>query len=219
MNFVTAFKILNMKSKLLEAILILLFLPCIIVSGRSRLDSLKYKIAVSYLIDLSDTYGGGEIFNGEFDVSKSWYGAKISYGHFISQSDFVFNIPLEETGIVLEIPFEEMAIMKLCTFSLTITPIQVKWFSTEILFGGAFGKAERSCFKGVEYSYSTTQNKLTSLSRDYQMVRKTHIGYQIGLSLSISPLKKVGFQLNVRLQDLSNGGTFFFIGGGVYFKL
>ena len=32
---------------------------------------------------------------------------------------------------------------------------------TEILFGAAFAKAKSSCFKGVEYSYDSIENKFT----------------------------------------------------------
>ena len=51
--------------------------------------------------------------------------------------EFIFKVPLEEAGYDLEIPFEEMAIMKMGTLSLTIIPIQGKRFSTELLFGAA----------------------------------------------------------------------------------
>ena len=123
-----------MKITVLRVVLILLFLPSLIVSGESKSDSLNCKISINYLFDLSDTYGGGEMLPGEFVISRFWYGASLGYGHYISQSDFIFEVPLEEAGLILEIPFEEMAIMKMGTFSLTMMPIQGKWFSTEITF-------------------------------------------------------------------------------------
>ena len=44
--------------------------------------------------------------------------------------------PLEEAGYVLEIPFEEMAIMKMGTISLTMIPIQEKRFVSRIALWG-----------------------------------------------------------------------------------
>jgi len=195
------------------------FIPCLTVFSQSEKDTIKYSLSFIYLVDLSDTYGGGEMFMGELGISRSWYGASLSYGHFMSQDDFVITIPVEETGFDLEIPFEEMAIMKMGTLSLTMIPIQGERFSAELLFGAAYARAEWSCFKSVDYSYDIAEGRFTSLSKDYQLVKDSYFGYQAGLRISYYPLKRAGLELNARIQDLGGRGTFFFVGGGFSFKL
>lgn len=208
-----------MRTLFFKIVLLLFIFPTLILSGQTKKDSLNYSISINYLIDLSDTYGGGEMFTGEFSVSKSWYGLNFGYGHFLSQSDFIFMIPIEEAGLNLEIPFEEMAIMKMGTLSITIMPVKNKWFSTELIVGTAYAQAKWSCFKGVEYTYDTNEQKFTSLSKDYQLINKTHFGYQVGTNLSFYLTKFLNLQLQIKMQDLSNGGTFFFLGGGLSFKI
>ena len=63
------------------------------------------------------------------------------------------------------------------------------------------------------------QNKLTYLYKDYQLVNRTHFGYQVGFNVSFYVFTRIGLQLNARVQDLSNGGTFFFVGAGLCFRL
>jgi len=208
-----------MIAKFIKVIFVLLFVPGFAVFSQSKKDTLRYKISLDYMVDLSDTYGGGEIFTGEFGISKSWYGARLGYGHYISQDVFIFKIPLEESGYILEIPFEEMAVMKMGTFSLTMIPIQGKKFTAELLFGTAYARAKWLCFKSVEYMFDIEEGEFTSLARNYQLIKDTHFGYQVGLWISFCPLKNVGLDLNLRIQDLSNGGTFFFVGGGFCFNL
>jgi len=190
-----------------------------VVLGQSEKDTIRYNISLEYLIDLSDTYGGGEMFTGEFGISRSWYGARLSYGHFLSQSDFIFTIPLEESGFILEIPFEEMTIMKTSTLSITILPIQGRKFFAELLFGAAYARAKWSGYKSLEYTFDTVEGKFTSLYRDYQLVKETYFGYQAGITISYYPLKTAGLELDVRIQDFNNKASFFFIGGGLCFKL
>jgi hypothetical protein len=172
-------------------------------------------------VDLSDTYSGGDIFLGEVGVSKSWYGVELGYGHFQSQSTFILRVPVEELNGLLGIPFDEMAIMKDVALSLKIIPIKTSWINTELLFGMAYAKAEWSCYKSVDFNYSIIENRFTYLSRDYQLIRKKHVGYQFGINIGVYPFKKVGAGLNLsaRIQDLNHGGTFFFVGGGICFKM
>lgn len=197
-------------------LLILLTTQDLTVKG---IDSLKYYFSFNYYKDLSDTYGGGNLLSGEYTVFKSWYGASLSYGHFQSQSTYTFKITVDEINKSVEIPIEEMAIMKIGTLSILLKPIQKSWIDTDIVFGLAIGQARSSILEGVYYNYSFIENKFTYLYTDYQLINKTHFGYQVGFNISFFLLKKVGLQINTRIQDLSNGGTFFFIGSGICFRL
>lgn len=209
---------MTMKTISLKLILIFLITSNLFSTGQTGKDTLKYRIAINYLIDLSDTYGSGQMLSSELSVSKLWYGIDLSFGHFTSQDDFIFRIPVEEIGYEIEVPFEELTTMKMGTLSLLITPIQLNKFTTEIVIGGAYAKSQGLFSKGVEYTFDISQEKFISLTRDYQLVRNTHFGYQIGLRISYYPLERAGLELNVRMQDLSNGGTFFLAGGGFCFK-
>jgi len=102
---------------------------------------------------------------------------------------------------------------------IAMIPIQGKKFTAELLFGTAYARAKWLCFKSVEYMFDIEEGEFTSLARNYQLIKDTHFGYQVGLWISFCPLKNVGLDLNLRIQDLSNGGTFFFVGGGFCFNL
>jgi predicted permease len=206
-----------MKPLSLQFCLILLFIH--LSSYGQSIDSLNFNVSFNYYKDLSDTYGGGSMFSGEFEVFRAWYGASISFGHFQSQSTFVFKVPVEETSSILEIPFDEMAIMNMGSFSFILIPIQGKRINTELLIGAVIGKAKNLSFKSVDYSYNINENRFTYLYKDYQLVTRNHFGYQVGVDVSFYFFKKAGLQLNARIQDLSNGGTFFFVGGGLCFRL
>ena len=182
-------------------------------------DSTCYNISLNYYIDLSDTYGGGNLFSGEFTISRSWYGGKMTFGHFQSQSIYLFQFPYEEVGQILEIPIPEMSIMQIGSLSGFIRPIQEKWITADLVFGPAFGKAQSLYLEEIEYEYSLIENRFTYLNKDYQLVKGNHFGYQVGVDISFYVSKRVGLQLNTRIQDLSNGGTFFFVGGGFCFRL
>ena len=199
------------------------YLMLIIILGLSNsangIDSLKYSFSFNYYRDLSDTYGGGGLLSGEFTISRSWYGASISYGHFQSQPTYIFKIPVEEIDETLEIPIEEMSIMQIGNLSGFIRPIQKKWITTDLVFGIGFGKAQNSCFKGVDYSYNLSENRFTYLYQDYQLIKTNHFGYQAGFNITFYVSQKIGFQFNSRMQHLSNGGTFFFVGTGLCFRL
>lgn len=158
------------------------------------------------------------MFSGEINITKSWYGASISFGHFQSQSTFILTIPIDDVNSMINIPFEEMAIMKIGTLSIEIIPVRNRWLITELLVGIAYGKANQSCYKSVDFSYNTIEERFNYLLRDYQLIRKDHFGYQTGINLTIYPFRKIGLKLSAKLQDLNHGGTFFLIGGGLCFK-
>ena len=182
-------------------------------------DSISHNISLNYYLDLSDTYGGGSLFSGEYAISRSWYGAKITFGHFQSQYTFLFKVPYEEIGKVLEIPIQEMSFMKTGALSGFIRPIQRRWITVDIVFGAAFSKAHSFYLKGIDYSYDLIENRFIYLIKDYQLVKRNHFGYQVGIDVSFYFLKRIGIQLDTRIQDLNNGGTFFFVGGGFCFRL
>jgi len=208
----------EMKTHLTKYI-VLLILFCshsVFLKGN---DSTNYCISLNYYIDLSDTYGGGNLFSGEFTVSRSWYGGKISYGHFQSQYSFLFKVPYEEIGQTLEIPVQEMSFMKIGSISGLIRPIDKNWITADFVFGIVLGKAKSFYLKGIDYEYSIVENRFTYLFKDYQLAKKNHFGYQVGMDVSFHFSKRIGLQLNARIQDLSNGGTFFFVGSGLSFRL
>jgi hypothetical protein len=182
-------------------------------------DSIRYCISLNYNIDLSDTYGGGNLFSGEFTVSRSWYGAKITFGHFQSQSTFLFQFPYEEVGQVLEISIPEMSIMKTSAISGFIRPIQKKWITADFVLGAAYNKAQSMYLKEIEYEYSLSENRFTYLNKDYQLAKVNHFGYQAGIDITFNLFKKIGLVFDARIQDLSNGGTFFFVGSGLCFRI
>ena len=130
-----------MKTSSISFIIGLLLVQHFVITGQTSKDTIKFAICLNYAIDISDTYGGGEMLTGEFGISKSWYGASLNYGHFISQSDFIFKIPLEESGYTLEIPFQEMAIMRTGDYFIEIIPIQGKWVSAKLGFGVAYARS------------------------------------------------------------------------------
>jgi hypothetical protein len=208
-----------MKISLIRIVYILIVLFGINLSLKGRTDTISYYISLSYFRDLSDTYGGGVLFSGEFSIFRSWYGGEVSFGHFQSQPTFILKIPIEELNSTLEVPFDEISIMQIGTISGLIRPIQKKWITADILVGFCYGRARYLCFKGVDYNYDTIENQFTYLLKEYQLVKTNHSGYQIGFNISLYPLKKMGLQIKTRIQDLSNGGTFFFVGGGLCFKL
>jgi len=185
----------------------------------ARPDSLKHCISFGYYKDLSDTYGGGSYyFSGEYELSTSWYGLNFDFGLYQSQSTFKYIFIIDEINESVEIPVEEMAIMKMGSISGLIKPIQKKWLEIDILFGAAFGKANHSMFSSLEYTYNTAESKLTSVTRDYMLISKNHFGYKAGMNATFFVTRKFGIQVKTRMSDLSNGGTFFLLGGGFAFK-
>ncbi len=183
------------------------------------IDSLKYSFSLNYYKDLSDTYSGGNLLSGEFAISRSWYGASISYGHFQSHTTSIYQILIEEVNKTFEIPTDEISIMQMGSLSGLLIPIQKKWITTELVFGVVLGKAQSSRFKNAIYSYNVSEEKFTYLYKDYELVKNTHFGYQAGINITLNFSQKIGLQLNSRIQHLSNGGSFFFIGTGLRFNL
>lgn len=182
-------------------------------------EPLKYRTSLSLYRDLSDTYGKGSMLSGEFIIKKFWYGASLDFGYFQAQSTFIYKINIEEINKTFEIQFDEISIMQSSAISLVVIPIQKEWLELDITFGAALSTATSSQFNNVDYSYDLAQDKFTYLYKDYKLVKRTHFGYQVGFNLSFYVLPKIGLQLSSRIQDLSNGGTFFFVGGGICFKI
>jgi len=207
-----------MKTHITKSLIVLIFFcsQSFVLRGN---DSTRYCISLNYFIDLSDTYGGGNLFSGEFTVSRSWYGAKMTFGHFQSQSTFLFQFPYEEVGQVLEISIPEMSIMKTSAISGFIRPIKKKWITADFVLGAAYNKAQSIYLKEIEYEYSLSENRFTYLNKDYQLVKENHFGYQVGVDISFYFSKRIGFKIDARVQDLSNGGTFFFVGSGLCFRI
>jgi hypothetical protein len=206
-----------MKTPLTKSIILLMLFSSqsIFLKGN---DSINYSISLNYYIDLSDTYGGGNLFSGEFTISRSWYGGKLMFGHFQSQYSFLFKVPYEEIDQTLEIPVQEMSFMQIGSISGFIRPVQKKWITTDFVFGAVFGKAKSFYLKGIDYEYSLIENRFTYLFKDYQLAKKSHFGFQVGIDVSFYLSQRIGLQLNARIQDLSNGGTFFFVGTGLCFR-
>src|SRR5665647_77050 len=112
----------------LVLLLMLFYGLSIILKGN---DSTNFSISLNYQMDLSDTYGGGNLFSTEFTIYRSWYGVKMAFGYFQSQSTFLFQFPYEDVGQISEIPVPEMSIMKIGTISGFIRPIQNKWITAD----------------------------------------------------------------------------------------
>lgn len=208
-----------MKSTLFKITLVfiqVLSTSTLLLNGQ---DSVKCSFSFNSFKDLSDTFGGGTLLSGEFVLSKSWYGVGISYGHFQSHSNFTYQLIIEEDNQSFSIPFDELSIMQTGSISGLITPIQNDWIQFDIIVGLALGKSKSSCFKSVSYTYNINDKILTSIEKDYQLIERTHFGFQTGVNVTLYVTKKIGLQLNARLQDLSHGGTFFFIGTGLCFRL
>jgi hypothetical protein len=204
----------NLKKSLI--LLFLFFCQSVFLKGS---DSTQYYISLNYNLDLSDTYGGGQLFSGELTISRSWYGGKVNFGHFQSQYSSIFKVPYEEIGQTLEIYIPEMAIMKIGALSGFVRPVQNKWLTADLIFGGVYGKSRCFYLKDIEYEYSIPEQKFIRLMKDYQLAKVNHFGYQVGVDITFSLFKKIGLQFDARIQDLSNGGTFFFIGTGLCFKI
>lgn len=182
------------------------------------IDTLRHNVSLFYYTDLSDTYDGGNLFSGEVCLLKDWYGLSFSYGFFQSKSIFKYVANVEEVNKSIEILFDEISIMKLGSINLLMEPVKFKNFSTRISFGLSLARAKSLQFHDVEFSYSYVLNKFTYLYKNYELVEKKHFGYQFGLDAYYFILKKAGIQLSSRIQHLNNGGSFFFVGGGLCFR-
>lgn len=206
------------KFRLARTLIILLLVVCQsnLVKGN---DSTKYYVSLKYSTDLSDTFGGGDIFSGEIGIVRLWYGVKMEFGHFNSQSTFLFKVPYEELGKTLEINVPEMSIMKTGSLSGFVRPISKKWITGDLLFGTVYSKSRSFYLKSIDYEYNLDQDSFTYVFMDYYLHKANHFGYQVGVDITFWINKRLGCQLNARFQDLSNGGTFIFCGAGLSFNL
>jgi len=206
-----------MKSPITKFVVIALFLVIPFLTLKAE-DSISYYVALNYYWDLSDTYGGGNLFNGEISGLKSWYGAKLAYGHFQSDYVFIFKVPYDEADFEIKIPIHEMSFVKTGSISGFIRPIQNKWFSTDFILGAVYSRATSFYLKTIEYSYNIENGSFDYLIKDYQLVRKNRVGYQVGIDLTLNIIKSIAIQLSSRIQDFKKGGSFFFTGTGICFK-
>lgn len=185
----------------------------------SAKEPVKVSPSMKIYYDLSDSYGRGSLLSGTLNVSKSWYGLDFDFGYFQGHSTFYYNIVVEDIGKTIEIQFDELSNLCVYSGSLLFIPIQKEWITLVINCGVALNAGTLSQFNGVDYSYNLVDNKFNYLYKDYKLIRKTHFGYQVGFDISFYVLPKIGFQLSSRIQDLNNGGTFFFVGGGICFRM
>ncbi len=185
----------------------------------SAKEPIKVTPSLNFYYDLSDSYGRGSLLSGTLNVSRSWYGIKLDFGYFQGHSTFLYNIVIEEIGRTFEIQFDELSNMRTSSGSLIFIPVQKEWITLNINCGVALNYVTFSQFNSVDYSYNLVENKFNYLYKDYKLIRKTHFGYQVGFDISFYVLPKIGLQLSSRVQDLNNGGTFFFVGGGICFRL
>lgn len=181
-------------------------------------DSLKFYVSINYFIDLSDTYGKGDLLKGEFKMSKSFFGTSLSYGHFNGHSIYLYKIILDEFDKTIDIQFDEVSFLKTGTFSLFIVPIQNKYLVTDLSLGIVYSKAKSSQFKSVDYSYNLSEDKFNYLYKNYELVKESSFGYQVGFCISFYPIKTFGMQLNSQIQHLNKIGSFFFVGSGFCFR-
>lgn len=179
----------------------------------------KYTISMSIYKDLSDTYLGGNFFTGEVEICKKGLGINVGFGFFQSQGNMEYTVNIENLNKSIEIPVKEMGIMKSGSISGFLRPVQKKWLNVDLLLGLAYGKAKNFMIKEIDYSYDLNESKFIYLTKDYQLIKKSHFGYQVGFDISFIHKEKVGLQLKSRIQGLSNQGSFFFIGGGICFRL
>jgi|WetSurMetagenome_2_1015567.scaffolds.fasta_scaffold54874_2 hypothetical protein len=180
----------------------------------------KFSTSFHYLQDLSDTFKGGTLLNLEVGVSRKWYGLRCSFGFFQCQSTFIHQvIPEEPINLVIDIPIEELAVMKTLSVSSYLIPVQSKILELDIQLGICYNNSKRLIYKDIYYTYDLNLQKLTSLVKEYMMLKGTRLGYQVGFDVSFFLTKKFGLDISSRIQSLHKGGSFFFVGGGICFKI
>jgi len=181
-------------------------------------DTVKISISINYAIDLSDTYGGGNLFSGESTFALSWFGLKGSFGHLNSQYYSLVEVPYSDLGQTLELYIPEISFMSLGSLSLFVRPVSKKWITMDVVFGASMGRAKSFFIKDIEYEYSLQEQRLTYVFTDYHYVRKNHFGYHSGIDMTFYIYKNFGIQLNARMHDMKSG-SLFFVGTGLSFKL
>jgi len=203
-----------MSTKLLFTIILCL----LYVTITDAKEKLKFGSSIILYRDLSDTYGKGNSLTGSISVYKNWYGASIDIGYYQAQSVFIYNVLLEDLNKKFEIQFDEVSNMRCYSLSILFLPVQKEWILIEVPVGIACNRAVNSQFNKVDYSYSLVDDKFNYLYKDYKLVERTHLGYQAGINITFYPLPNIGLQISSKIQDLSNGGTFFLVGAGLKFK-
>lgn len=203
-----------MSTKLLFTIILCLLYGTI----TDAKEKLKFGSSIILYRDLSDTYGKGNSLTGSISVYKNWYGASIDIGYYQAQSVFIYNVLLEDLNKKFEIQFDEVSNMRCYSLSILFLPVQKEWILIEVPVGIACNRAVNSQFNKVDYSYSLVDDKFNYLYKDYKLVERTHLGYQAGINITFYPLPNIGLQISSKIQDLSNGGTFFLVGAGLKFK-
>lgn len=207
----------KMKDYLLKLTVLLVFFVNQFDSVKAT-DSTKISVSLNYSRDLSDTYGGGNLFSGETSISFSWFGVKGSFGHLNSQYYSLLEVPYSEIGGSLEIYIPEISFMNLGSVSLFLRPVEKKWITMDVVAGASIAQAKSFFIKNVEYEYDLEEERFTYVFTDYHYVRNNHLGYHVGLDITVYLLKNIGIQLSSRIHDM-NHGSFFFIGSGLCFKL
>lgn len=210
---------LAMKKQLLQIKLVFLIALNISIPKIVAQDTLHYFLNLNYQVDLSDTFGGGEVLSADLGLSKSWYGVFLSFGVFQSHATYNIDIQIYDNEPSFKVPFDELTILKSSSLSGIIVPIQANRFHMDLVLGLTYAKSKGLCFRSLTYVYSYEDQVLKSLEKDYYFIEKKHFGYQAGLNISYYFVKNIGLQLSTRIQDLNNGGTFFLVGGGLSIKL
>lgn len=182
-------------------------------------EPFRFRSSIVCYKDLSDTYGKGSALFGNLSINKSWYGANIDFGYFQGRSIFIYKIDIEQINKTIEMKFDEISFMKCSAISFGIIPVQKERFQLDLSFGAAMNFATSSQFNRVDYEYDLVNDRFTYIYKDYKLIKRNHFGYQVGLNLSLNFLPKIGLQISSKIQDLNNGGTFFFVGAGLSFKL
>ena len=145
--------LLKMKYSVLKWGLLLFFCFGNILALEAE-DTVKISISINYAIDLSDTYGGGNLFSGESTFALSWFGLKGSFGHLNSQYYSLVEVPYSDLGQTLELYIPEISFMSLGSLSLFVRPVSKKWITMDVVFGASMGRAKSFFIKDIEYEYS-----------------------------------------------------------------
>ncbi len=206
-----------MKNFLLILTVLLVFCVNQFESAKAT-DSTKISVSLNYSRDLSDTYGGGNLFSGETSFLISWFGVKGSFGHLNSQYYSLLEVPYSEIGGSLEIYIPEISFMNLGAVSLFLRPVEKKWITMDVIAGASMARAKSFFIKNIEYEYDLEEEQFTYIFTDYHYVRNNHFGYHAGIDITVYLFKNIGIQLNSRVHDMKNG-SFFFVGTGLCFKL
>lgn len=182
-------------------------------------DSTNFVVSLNYYNDFSDTFGGGKVFSGEVCFVRTWYGAGLNYGHFLSNYSYLYEVPIDGSSKSIGIPIQEMANMEVCSFSSLLRPVSGKSLYVDVIIGFSLAKSKSFYLSELAYSYDVSTSKFNYLSKNYNMIIRKHFGYQVGLDFSFLITRNFGLKISSRIHDLNNGGSFFYMGGGVMFVI